>query len=332
METIVAVDPAATDRSPDAKHQVDPLEPALLRRHAPAAHYALLRDARLAARCSIWTAATPVLDGKAVGVVGHYAAADVAAGVAILRHAIQQLNQRGFATIFGPMDGNTWRRYRLLTDRGDGEPTFFLEPDNPDDWPAHFVAAGFSPIARYFSALNTDLSVSDPRAADAAARLTDTGVTIRSIDPARYRQELTAVHALSLDAFADNFLYTPIALEEFLSMYEPLQTRLRPELILLAEQHGRLVGFMFGVPDFNQAARGQPIDTAIAKSMAVHPNNAGSGLGSVLMDRFQQAALSLGYRRVIHALMHETNRSLRISAHYGRPMRRYTLYAYGQRE
>jgi len=29
------------------------------------------------------------------------------------------------------MDGSTWHRYRLPTERG-AEPTFFLEPDNPE--------------------------------------------------------------------------------------------------------------------------------------------------------------------------------------------------------
>ena len=88
--------------------------------------------------------------------------------------------------------------------------------------------------------------------------------------------ELKAVHALSLTAFADNFLYSPICQEEFLAMYGQLRAHLRPDLILMAEQAGQLIGFMFGVPDLAQAQRGQPITRAIAKSMAVHPDHGGS--------------------------------------------------------
>ena len=41
-----------------------------------------------------------------------------------------------------------------------------------------------------------------------------------------------------------------------------------------------------------------------------------------------EAARALGYTRVIHALMHEDNRSLRLSEQYGTAvMRRYTLFA-----
>lgn len=305
---------------------VQPLPADTLRQHAPAAHLVLARDGGLAARCSIWTDATPLLDGQHIGIVGHYAAVDSAAGTMLLDHAVRRLGDRGLAVAVGPMDGNTWRRYRMLTDRGD-EPPFFLEPDNPDEWPGHFAAAGFAPLARYFSALNEDRSVTDPRVPATLARLAAEGVVIRPIRLNRFEDELRAIHALSLEAFAGNFLYTPISEADFLTMYAPVRAHLRPELILLAERRGSLLGFVFGLPDLAQAQRGRPIDTAVAKTVAVRPGRAGAGLGSVLIDGFQRAARRLGYRRVIHALMHEGNRSRQMVARFGRPMRQYALYA-----
>jgi len=88
-----------------------------------------------------------------------------------------------------------------------------------------------------------------------------------------------------------------------------------------------LIGFMFGLPDLAQATRGRSIDTVVAKTIAVRPGRTGAGLGSVLIDQFQQAARRLGYRRVVHALMHEGNRSRQMVARFGRPMREYTLFA-----
>jgi GNAT superfamily N-acetyltransferase len=61
--------------------------------------------------------------------------------------------------------------------------------------------------------------------------------------------------------------------------------------------------------------------------MAVHPDHAGIGLGSVLMDRCQQAVRAAGFTRAIHALFHDANRSGKISGHTARVIRRYTLYA-----
>jgi GNAT superfamily N-acetyltransferase len=325
MDRIVELGPGKNGWPDGINPAVSPLDPATLRRHGPTAHYAVIRDNQLVARCSIWTKATPRYLDRAAGVLGHYAAADAAAGGAVLDHACRQLGLRGFRCVVGPMDGNTWRRYRLVTQRG-SEPPFFLEPDNPDDWPGHFQAAGFAPISHYFSALNDDLSAVDPRVPGALARLNDAGIRIRPIDLVRYEEELSAVHELSIAAFADNFLYTPIAREEFLAMYAPLKGYIRRELVLLAEKEGQLVGFMFGLPDVTQAERGAPIDTAVAKTLAVRPGRTGAGLGSVLLDQFQQSARQLGYRRVIHALMHESNRSMKISGRTGHCMRQYALY------
>lgn len=325
MDRIIEFQPGEALQLPACDHKVDPLENDPWMRHAPTAHYCLLRDEQLVARCSIWTQHTPGYLNRPVGVVGHYAAWETSAGAALLNHAGAQLHNRGFRFAIGPMDGNTWRRYRLLTRRG-SEPSFFLEPDNPDDWPGQFTAAGFSPVASYSSAMNSDLAVIDPRVPEAMSRLTAAGVSIRQIDTGRFEDELKAVHELSLAAFSENFLYTPISETEFLTMYAPLRSRVRPELVLLAERNSRLVGFMFGFPDLMQARRGEPITTAIAKTLAVRPGRTGAGLGSVLIDQFQQAARSLGFTRAIHALMHETNRSQKISARFGQPFRQYALY------
>ena len=293
-------------------------------RHGPDLS-ALVLDDGPRARCSLWWTGTPTLEGAHIGYIGHYAALDAGSGREILTWACRRLAEAGCARAIAPIDGNTWRRYRLLTERG-AEPPFFLEPDNPDDMPEHFAAAGFRPLADYFSSLNNDLAIRDPRAIEAEQRLEKAGIRIRPLDPTRFHEELRAVHAVSLTAFPQNFLYAPISEEEFVAMYAGLEKQLRPELVLLAEAKDRVVGFLFAIPDLAQAARGQPIDTMIAKSMAVLPEYGGLGLGGVLMERAHAAGRALGYRRSIHALMHQDNRSRRLSSRTAHVIRRYTLY------
>jgi hypothetical protein len=261
-----------------------------------------------------------------VGLIGHYAAADGEASAALLDRACTELAEHGCALAIGPMDGTTWRRYRLLTERGT-EPPFFMEPDNPDDWPGHFRAAGFGEFAFYFSAVCTDLTYADPRLERVKPRMESAGITIRAIDPAHFEQELRSIHALSLISFRDNLLYSPISEEEFVEQYRPVASLLRPELVLLAEQRGRLVGFLFAIPDLLQAKRGQPIDTIVVKTAAVLPGREYAGLGAVLVARVHATAAGLGYRRAIHALMHESNESLSLSSRYATPFRRYTLFS-----
>jgi GNAT superfamily N-acetyltransferase len=266
------------------------------------------------------------VSGERPGLVGHYYAESLAAGRMLLEAACEQLATAGCTVAIGPLDGSTWQRYRLITERGD-EPTYFLEPDNPDDWPYHFVAAGFTPLANYDSALAEDLDVRDPRSEAVARHLAQEGVRLRPFDASRFEEELSRIHEVALACFADNLLYTPITRTEFLALYAPLRACLRPELFPLAERDGRLVGFLFALPDFLQQRRGVPLDTAIIKTLAVHPECQGLGLGGYLMDRLHATAHERGYRRVIHALMHEGRPIGRISGRSARVIRRYTLYA-----
>ena len=86
------------------------------------------------------------------------------------------------------------------------------------------------------------------------------------------------------------------------------------------------MGFAFTTPDVIEIARGAPPRTAIIKTLAVLPDRNYAGLGTLLTDRSHAAAAASGYERMIHALMHESNRSRKISAHTGHTMRRYALF------
>jgi L-amino acid N-acyltransferase YncA len=84
---------------------------------------------------------------------------------------------------------------------------------------------------------------------------------------------------------------------------------------------------MFALPDLLEQQRKGSIETVILKTIAVDPALAGMGLGGVLMDLVQQRANEIGFRRTIHALIHETNVSGRLSARSARTFRRYALFA-----
>lgn len=305
------------------------LSPDDFARHAPGAH-CLMEDGAgdIAARCSLWWRDTPLHHDYRLGVIGHYAARDARTAQALLQHAVEHLAERGCTLAVGPMDGNTWRRYRLLSERLADEPPFFLEPDNPGDWPQHFLSSGFAPLAYYVSALNNDLNHEDPRASRIARRLDKMCVRIRSLDTSRLEDEMRLIHAVACVSFRRNFLYTPIEQADFLEMYRPVLPLVRPELVLIAEHNGQPVGFSFALPDCLQEKRGRRCDTVIMKTIAVLPGRHYAGLGNVMAVHTQRIARELGYQRIIHALMHEGNNSRNLSARYNaRPFRRYTFYA-----
>lgn len=319
---------SSADRLPDLKVSagVAPLSAVERDLHSPDRHLLVLNDGTLIARCSCWWNGAATLPEQRVGVIGHYAASDADGAAQLLASACRVLAGARCTTAVGPMDGTTWRRYRFVVERG-SEPPFFLEPDNPDEWPRQWIDAGFTTLAMYSSALNDDLSREDPRTAAALPRLRDGGIVIRAFDPNRADADLRRLYTLSLAGFSRNFLYTPIAEAEFLAQNRALLPLVQPELMLLAERGDSLVGFMFAVPDVLQAGRGRSVDTIILKTIAVDPAIGGMGLGGVLMDVVQQAARRLGFRRAIHALMHDGNVSRRLSARTARTIRRYALFS-----
>jgi GNAT superfamily N-acetyltransferase len=138
--------------------------------------------------------------------------------------------------------------------------------------------------------------------------------------------QLTRIYRLSRIAFARNFLYTELSEAAFAAQYAKILPYVRPELVLLAERGGELVGYLFAVPDLAQASRGATVDTFLIKTVAILPEAALRGLGGVLVARAQEIGHRMGFSRCIHALMHESNVSLNISRHYASSMRRYTLY------
>jgi predicted N-acetyltransferase YhbS len=293
--------------------------------HAPDASLVVSSGDELRARCSLWWTDVPPYGAERLGVIGHYGAATEAEGLTILQAAARELSRRGCTFAVGPMDGNTWRRYRLVVERGT-EPPFFLEPTNPDDWPSHYLAAGFDPLAHYFSALNTDLSRRDERMTGVAERLANVGVTIRQIDLEHFDRDLERIYGVAEVAFREAFLYTPLPPEAFAMQYRRIRQYLQPELVLIAEHDERTIGFAFTIPDVLELTRGGRPRTAIIKTLAVLPDRTYAGLGSLLSDRSHAAASALGYERAIHALMHESNKSRNISAHSGVPLRRYALF------
>ncbi len=153
-------------------------------------------------------------------------------------------------------------------------------------------------------------------------------MTVRSIDPSRFEADLQSIYEVSVESFTSNYLYTPLPESAFMEQYLPYRDKIRPELVLLAEWAGGPVGYLFAIPDYAEAMRGEPIQTVVGKTLAVRPGRRFGGLGLVLVERLHEQTQELGFSRVIHALQHEQNGRVRkLSGFFGNVMRRYALYS-----
>lgn len=255
----------------------------------------------------------PSLEGARTAALGQFACETPEAGARLIREVMAKLKDEGFGAVLGPMDGSTWAKHRLVTE-SDGRPPFLMEPANRACHVDAFEQSGLGIVSRYFSAVRT---------ADAlpSTSVPPAGVRLRNFDPARAEQELTQIHALSLEAFASNRFYQPIALDDFLASYRPVLKAIDPELVLMAEDEARqLKAFLFAIPDL---AEGSKPKAVILKTYASRVK----GGGSMLANAFHERAKKRGFTEVIHALMHETNLSATHSGNAGGSVfRRYALW------
>ena len=276
------------------------------------------------ARVSAWWTSPPPLAGETLGVVGHFAASTREAAALALDTACDALREAGATLAVGPMDGNTWRRYRFVVDAGT-EPPFFLEPTNPREWPIWFADAGWRVHSEYVSAVNDDLSRVDPAGGDKMRAVAERGITMRELRLDDYDAELRRIYAVARVSFEGAYLYTPIDEEEFVGQYAAARPAVVAPLVTIAEEQGRPVGFCFCVPDLNEGIAGRPVRTAVLKTFAVLPGY--SGLGGAMADRTHAEARRLGFERVVHALMHVSNdRSRALSKRIAHEIRRYALF------
>lgn len=281
-----------------------------------------------AARASLWWTHAPPLAGETTGCIGHYAASEPEAAATLLAAACARLGAAGCTVAVGPLDGSTFRAYRFVTDfdlGGHARSPFFLEPTNPPDWPDQFIAASFAPLAHYESAVMR-LDGPDSRLTEMQAHGASLGIRLRPVDLSVFEEEAARIYPVVMAAFRPNLLFAPISQAEFIGQVAALRPLLHPSLVVLAERAGDVVGFLLALPDAEQARRGETVDTVILKTLAVLPEMSGARVGSLLTAAVHTNAHALGYGTAIHALMHVDNRSRRISAHYARPFRRYTLF------
>jgi hypothetical protein len=264
------------------------------------------------ASCAVWRRG-PTVAGRPAAAIGRFHCEDASAGARLLASLARRLGSEGIRQALGPMDGDTWHSYRLVTDAGSAPP-FFLEPTNPAHHVAAFEAAGFSPVSRYVSLVDRSLA---PKAE--VRRLPD--IAIRTWRAEEAEGELQRLHELSLRAFARNAFYRPIGLEEFALLYRPLVPLVDPNLVLFAQApSGATLGFLFAIPDRLQGAA--PTTLIVKTYASLMP-----GVGGLLGDHFYSIARARGARAVIHALVHEDNLSLKHSrSRHGEIFRRYALF------
>ncbi len=283
-------------------------------------------------------------DGRPVGMLGFFEALPHTDAVrALFDDALGWLQHAGAGTVLGPMDGDTWHKYRLNVGPHDSPP-FLMEPFNPDSYPALWEANGFTVAERYYSKVVDDAAAAARDTSRVAARA-QKRYRLRPLQRDRLADELAVIHTLSCRIFEQNRFYTPISLPDFRALYAGVDALLEEGCNWFAQDEaGQDVGFVFAFPDrFRaiQAMRGKRdlwaklrylrharSATAVnIKTLGVLPEHQRTGVAMALMHAVYAHAAARGYRHVNLCLIREGNASGRMDGGIGRPLRHYALYA-----
>lgn len=280
------------------------------------------KDGGILASAFLWWKDTSLHKGKPIAAIGDFHAVSLEATRELLDNATTHLRENGSTVAVGPMDRNTWKKHRFVVE-SNGRPPFLLEPENSPEFPEWWRSAGFSELSRYSSSLiHLDGAATVPPALK--QRILSSGITIHTLDPDCFEEELRTIHSLSLKSFSNNFLYTPLPEDDFLGAYLKIRSQVECDFVKIARKEGRIAGFVFGIPDL--AATVKP--ALIVKTLAVDPAARTAGLGSLLVDELHLTGFQKGYTEAIHALQYESNTSLKITGrHQGTIFRRYALFS-----
>ncbi|MCR9173822.1 MAG: hypothetical protein NXI10_15070 [bacterium] len=285
--------------------------------------FVLLEDDLPIARCALYVKPGLSFQQKKACTIGSFESInDQEAAQFLLNEVVKVGKSLGFEYVIGPMEGSTWNNYRF-SDHNE-HANFFMEPYHHDYYGKLWQNCGFETISNYISNLDTQLVFNDERITQWEDRYNENGAVFRSLDLNDLENDLRKLAKFNNEAFQENFLFTPIAEDDFVKKYASLKKYFDPELIWVVEdQNGEIQAISFSIPDYLDASG----KTLIIKSLARKKDTPFRGIGSYLAGKTYQIAAKRNFQRVIHALMIHDNNSVSISNNYeGDHYKSYSLY------
>jgi GNAT superfamily N-acetyltransferase len=193
---------------------------------------------------------------------------DPAVADALLQRARRWVFDRGAKFLRGPVNPSTNYECGILVEGFDSDPMVMMTY-NPEYYPALLERVGLRKCKDLWAWLS-NANVIDMkkigRVADKATR--SNGVTVRPIDMKNFDADVERVWEIYNAAWERNWGFIPMSKEEFKLQGKEMKQILKPELVLIGEVEGRVVGFALALPDINQAlkpARGKLLPTGIIK-------------------------------------------------------------------
>jgi hypothetical protein len=169
--------------------------------------------------------------------------------------AREWLGQKGARVIRGPVNPSTNYECGVLVEGFDSSPQVMM-PYNPPYYDALIQNAGLRKAKDLYAYHVTTDDVAIDRAQGVAIRSAEAnGIQIRPIRMKAFEEDVELVWNVYNSAWSRNWGFSPVSRDEFLFMAHDMKTILEPELVLLGEVRGKVVGFALALPDINLALK-----------------------------------------------------------------------------
>jgi len=232
--------------------------------------YLAMRDGRVVGRvAAILDRAHNRFHQENAGFFGFYESIDdPEVAQALLSQARAWVKAKGADFLRGPVNPSTNYECGMLIDGFDSDPMVMMTY-NPAYYPALMEKTGLRKSKDLYAYLSNTGIIETGKIDRVADRvLASAQVRVRQIDLKNYQAEVERVWEVYNSAWEKNWGFIPMSREEFMLMGKEMKMILKPELVLIGEVGGRVVGFALALPDANQAmkpARGRLLPTGLLK-------------------------------------------------------------------
>jgi GNAT superfamily N-acetyltransferase len=178
---------------------------------------------------------------------------NAAAAKALFDAAAGFLRTRGLKTMRGPENLSVNDDLGLLIE-GFDTPPMIMMPHNPPYYATLMEGYGFHKAMDLFAYYGEVVDACIPPEIERGARICGRRLkcTVRGLRMNEFAAELKRIHAVYSAAWEDNWGAVAMTDHEFDHMAKALKDTLDPDLCLIAEIDGGVVGFSLSLPDFNQ--------------------------------------------------------------------------------
>lgn len=196
-------------------------------------------------------------EAEKVGLFGYFECVeDFEVARSLFETACQWLRDRGMTVVRGPIDLSTHNNCLFLVDGFDSPPVMMM-PYNPPYYPEFVERAGWQKAKdayAYSLPLDKPLDYKYEKGYNIARK---SGVTFRKLRTKgeAFEEDVRGLYHLFTTAFSHNWSSSSRTEEEFMAEAKDLQQLADPDIFIIAEDKGKMVGLFMCLPNYNIALK-----------------------------------------------------------------------------